>query len=151
MEFPQAVYHGGNHSYTVQNSELPLIVQPVSFQNGMHRPPSTNSLLNDMENQLLNAPIQSSCPDEQKLMAKIESMCNLLEPSQGQATNNMDPSDIEYSYSTINSTSSRSTGESNEKGGFVSSSQPHQRVSSFSNLFFEQTLQEYVTGVRINN
>ncbi|KAL5700904.1 hypothetical protein ACHQM5_026303 [Ranunculus cassubicifolius] len=136
---------------------MPVIVQPLSFQypqstgNVLPGLPSTNSLLDDIANNLLHAPIAPTCPDEQKLMARIKSMCNLLELSHEQTQlQNTDISDVDYSYSTNNSTPSRSSGDSNENWVLVTGPNEntfvhHQRIPSFSNLYFDQAFEQFGT------
>ncbi|KAL5700905.1 hypothetical protein ACHQM5_026304 [Ranunculus cassubicifolius] len=152
------------------NNIVPLSTQHISFQHllssgkGMTKPPSTNSLLKDISTQLLDGPVASACPDEQKLMARIQSMCNLLDLSHEQsASNHTNTSDVvssqstnnsaESSYSTNNSTVSRSSDESNVSEESKSQAsynwmsaiglddkiwKGHQRIPSFSDLFFDE-------------
>ncbi|PIA61115.1 hypothetical protein AQUCO_00300558v1 [Aquilegia coerulea] len=175
MEFSPVEGHGRNHSFGFRSTlncggnvkvrndymargEHALLGHPVSLQcpvfsgNRLPRPLSSNSLLKDMADQLLNAPVPSTCADEQRLMARVNSMHNLLEVSTvQQPINDANTSNIEHSHSTNNSssTSSWSTDESYGNGGLMpqesvnwlptaemkSSSLEHQRIPSFSNLF----------------
>ncbi|KAF5179807.1 Atp-dependent dna helicase, partial [Thalictrum thalictroides] len=159
MERRDQAQHFPLPTSTINQGQQALLGHPVSLQGPisfgikLFRPPSSNSILKDMANQL-NEPVPTTAADEQRLMARINSMCNLLELSPEQPPiNDTNTSNIENSHSTNNSssTSSWSTDESNGNGGLMTqesvnwlptaemetSSLQNQRIPSFSNLFLD--------------
>ncbi|XP_042518672.1 uncharacterized protein LOC122092421 [Macadamia integrifolia] len=71
-----------------QVGELPLIAStrrdiqlPCGDDLVNNHPPPNNLLLNKIADHLLNDPFASVCSDEQRILAKVKSMCNLLDMS----------------------------------------------------------------------